>query len=166
MDFDFEPIKTKEVKKDFPVIDRDTSLREPDESRMDLFLWKYNYSFAVGLLEWFVEQIEMDDDILTVQSLFKWTGLSSSYLKKLCSHFSTEPYIEILANQIFDTLEARILEKWLLNKTNSSMTQFYLKNKFYWKDKVEVENTNLNASIQELSDEQKRMIADRYTNNK
>jgi len=46
------------------------------------------------------------------------------------------------------------------------MTQFYLKNKFYWKDKVEVENTNLNASIQELSDEQKRMIADRYTNNK
>jgi len=38
MDFDFEPIKTKEVKKDFPVIERDTSLREPDESRMDLFL--------------------------------------------------------------------------------------------------------------------------------
>jgi len=150
-DFDFEPIT------------KDTSLREPSESREDLFLWKYNYAFAVNLLEWFAKEVEENDDIITVQQLFKGTGLSSSYMKKLCLHFNTEPYIEVLASRIFDTLEWRILEKWLFGKTNASMTQFYLKNKFYWKDKVEVDTLNINADAEEISDEQKKMIAERYT---
>lgn len=152
-DFQFEPV----------VIDKDTTLREPWEDRSDLFLWKYNYAFAINLLEWFRDKIDKDEDILTVQSLFKWSWLSSSYMKRLCKHFEKEPYVEMLADYIFDELEARVLEKWLMNQTNSSMTQFYLKNKFNWKDKVEVDNLNINAKAEDISDEQKRMIAERYT---
>jgi len=149
-DFKFEPIT------------KDTSLREPWESKMDLFLWKYNYAFAVNLLEDFVKKVEEDDNILFVQQLFKWTWLSSSYLGKLIKHFDTEPYIEVLANRIFDTLEARVLEKWLYNETNSWLTQFYLKNKFNWKDKVDIDQTTTNVVEDNMTDEQKKMIAERY----
>lgn len=146
----------------FEKIDKNTTLRKPEESREDLFLWKYNYAFAVNLLENFVKKAEEDEDIIMVQQLFKWTWLSSSYLWKLIEYFDTEPYIEVLASRIFDTLEARVLEKWLYNQTNSWLTQFYLKNKFHWKDKVEVDQTNINKVEDDMTEEQKKMIAERY----
>ena len=97
----------------------------------------------------------------TLSWLCLWLWVAKDYISEKAKDESFSETIKLIRLEVENNIEEWILQ-WSYNATSWI---FNLKNNFDWKDKTEVDNTNKNVDLNDtLTDEQKRLIANRILN--
>lgn len=99
----------------------------------------------------------------TISWLAKWLWVGKNYLRKKLNEKSFEGMLDyIYTNTENDIEEWAML--WFYNPTIAAKN---LSANFDWREKSEIDNTNKNVDLNDtLTDEQKRLIANRILNDK
>lgn len=112
----------------------------------------YTKEFVLKELNWFLDKLKTDKDIVYIWELFEDKNYSRQRFSERvslptndeedrASRYWDDKEVKELSDTIKEILETRAVKWALTNKLNPTFTIFHLKNNYKWKDKQEIDQT-------------------------
>lgn len=117
--------------------------------------FKFTEEELIALAEEIVVWFQSDEDNLFFEDFFAEKGMYRTFISE---HIQKSKTFSYLISQAMEIQERKLLKSGLLRKLDSYLTTFVLKNKHFYKDKIETSITHLNAPVQIIMNVEERKI--------